>query len=378
MTTAKRYPVVPDDELMQAAHDSGAVEHHETLGVAYQRFADSFRTVPRGTVILPEGVMPGYPKIGRILSLGRGLAATFDGPFRLEEKIDGYNVRVAWSQGRILAFTRSGLVCPFTTDRLPDLVIPDRLNAFFAAHPRLILCAEVAGAANPYIDSHSVRVSNDVALFAFDIMALDREAFLPLAERDQLLERFGIPRVPMFGIFQAGDVERIRAIVRRLDDEGGEGVIAKHPHDPVRVKYVTPSINVDDVRAEAPLEMELPPEYYVSRVVRMAIALRELGLERKRPELAAKLGHWLLAGFDRALSELERSGAVAKTFTCRVREEGTIDRLLQHLNAGSRTVRVKELGRRFEGDRWVVEFRKEFIRSTSILTSLLGGKVVFD
>ncbi|RMH32558.1 MAG: RNA ligase [Nitrospirae bacterium] len=377
MTTAKRYPVIPDPSILQAAEASGVLEHQQAFDVPYRRFVDAYRIIPRGTVLLPEGIMPGYPKIGRIVSL-RGLARSFDGPFHVEEKIDGYNVRIVRSGGRYLAFTRSGLVCPFTTDRLPDLIAPSILEAVFTAHPDAIICAEVAGAANPYIDSHSARVPEDIALFAFDVMALDREHFWPMEERNRLFLEYGIPAVPMFGTYRATDLEPLRDIVRRLDEEGGEGIIAKHPNAPVRVKYVTPSINVDDVRAEAPLELELPPEYYVSRIVRMAIALRELGLEQKRPELAAKLGHWLLSGFDRALDELERSGAVAKTFKCRVREETTIDRLIQHLNASSRTVQVKELTRRKENGWWVVEFRKEFLRSTSILTSLLGGKVVFD
>ena len=68
-----------------------------------------------------------------------GLRQQFPGYFWAEEKMDGYNVRVARVGDRVVAITRGGYLCPFTSDRLPDLLD----LTIFEQHPDLIPCAEI-------------------------------------------------------------------------------------------------------------------------------------------------------------------------------------------------------------------------------------------
>lgn len=82
-----------------------------------------------------------------------GVPRHFKGSFFAEEKVDGYNAKVVNVAGRILAFTRSGQVCPFTTDRILDF-LP---TPFFEDHPEWIICAEIAGPDNSYIEAHPLR-----------------------------------------------------------------------------------------------------------------------------------------------------------------------------------------------------------------------------
>ena len=65
----------------------------------------------------------------------------------VEEKMNGYNVRVAQVNGEILAITRSGYICPYTTERANV-----KLNLeFFEAFPELVLYGEMVGPDNPYV-----------------------------------------------------------------------------------------------------------------------------------------------------------------------------------------------------------------------------------
>ncbi len=378
MSSRKRYPVAPAPKRFDEALEAGAAEDREDFGVRYRRLRDDFHGLPRGALRLEGRVIPDYPHIARIFALESGVAANFDDAFHVEEKIDGYNVRVFAAGGRPVAVTRSGRLCPFTCDRLPDLAPAGALEALLADHPELVLCAEVAGPGNPYMEVASARVADDVGLFVFDLMRCGEQRFLPLAERDALLAPYGIPQAPRLGWYQPGQIEELRALLRRLDADGAEGIVLKPPGDGLRVKYVAPSINVEDVATEAALELELPGEFYSHRVVRMVMALRELGQRERVAELGAAFGRAMAEGFDQALDEVEASGEIAKDYRVRLREEASIDALLAHLDQGSRTIKVRELGRRRVDGRWELRFRKVFRRSSSKLSALIGGEFVFD
>jgi len=165
--------------------------------------------------------------VGRVFVLEEGARRNLPGPSAVEEKIDGYNVRILRAggrSGRLVAVVRSGYVCPFTTDRLPDLA---DLEPLFDEDPDLVLCAEVAGPENPYLHGQVPRVREDVALFAFDLMHLDRSGVLPVAEADAILDRHRLPRVPRLGVLEPGDAAGLREAALRLDAQGSEGMVLK-------------------------------------------------------------------------------------------------------------------------------------------------------
>lgn len=378
MSARKHYPVAPRPEQFFEALASKAAEERCDFGIRYIRIRNDYQGMPRGALLIGDRVIPDYPHIARMFALGAGIRQSLPGAFQVEEKIDGYNARIFRAGDRCVAVTRNGRICPFTTDRLPDLLDIAALERMLTEHSDLILCAEVAGPGNPYMDTASPRGGEDVALFTFDLLRVGQERFVPLSERDALLARHSLPVTPCLGRFTGAELHEVLEIVRRLDAEGGEGIVLKSLEHDRRLKYVCPSINVADVATEAALELELPGEFYTHRVVRMVMALRELGQRDRLGRLGEAFGEALVSGFDRALDEVERTHLLAKTYRIRLRQRASIDALLEHLDQGSRTIKVQELSREHIDGHWVLTFRKVFRRSTSKLDTLLAGRPVFD
>jgi putative ATP-dependent DNA ligase len=120
-------------DLVNAARQEGRARDERLGHWSYRRFTHNYQSIPAG-------------KIGRMFHLGQGLDANFACPFWVEEKVDGYNVRIFAHENEVLAVTRRGYICPFTTDRIKDFI---NIN-LFTVYPNLIVCAEVAGPENPY------------------------------------------------------------------------------------------------------------------------------------------------------------------------------------------------------------------------------------
>jgi len=378
MTSRKRHPVAPAAAAFASALRAGAAETRRDGACRYARVREDFRGVPRGVVCVDGRIVPDYPRIPRLVALRAGLDRYLRTPFRVEEKIDGFNVRVFRCQDGWAAVTRSGVLCPFTQDRLPDLVGDERLQRLFRKHPDLVLCAEVAGRGNPYMAAASRHGGDDVALYVFDLMRLDTVEFLSPAERDALVNEYDLPRAPALGTFRREDNEALNAEILRLDTLGAEGVVLKPESGGDRFKYVCPSINVADIGTEAALALEVPGEFYTHRLARLVIALRELGGIEDLDALGGEFGRLLATGFNGAVSDLEDHGTVTQEVTVRLREARSADALIAHLNHESRTIRAEELGRRFNGTHWELSLRKVFRRSTDRLRELLDGQAVID
>ncbi len=344
-------------------------------GLRYRRYVDRVHDVPRGTAVLDEAVVYGYPRIGRILALQPGIEEQFEAPFWAEEKVDGYNVRIFRYQGRPLAVTRGGFVCPFTTDRLPDLIDV----GLFEHEPDLVICAEIAGPDNPYLDSGPPFVKEDVELFVFDMMRLDRPGFLSQEDKRCRLERYGLPSVEMFGRFTPEEVPRLREVLLRLNEEWREGVVLKEDSArDRRAKYVTSNSNIQDIRATAYNIMDLPPEYFTNRILRLVLFLEEQGMKRT-PETQRQLGAAFLEGLRDAVDLFRREHKVYHTHRCRFRRRENAERLMSHLHGvKSHEVQVQQRNLYRKGGYWVLEFDRVYPGMNGLLGHLLAGGVAFD
>ncbi|HKK14737.1 MAG TPA: RNA ligase [Gammaproteobacteria bacterium] len=344
-------------------------------GLGYVHFTDDHEGVTRGTVAFEGTVIHGYPHIGRVLALRQGLREQFPRPFWVEEKIDGYNVRIARVQSRVVALTRGGFICPFTTDRLPDLMD----LSVFEAEPDLVVCAEVAGPDNPYLESSAPFVPEDVRLFVFDLMRTNAPGFVSHAEKAELAARFDLPRVTVFGRFGAGDVEAIQTIVKDLNEQMREGVVFKEEApDGRRAKYVTSNSGISDIRTTAYSLLELPAEYFIGRVLRLVLFMDEQGLEHSRT-LDGRLGAAFLDGLMGAIRQFHAEGKVYQTFRCRFRERRNAQLMVSHLKrAGGTHVHLSQRALRQEGGYWVLEFDRVYPTLNGLLQHLLSGGLVFD
>jgi putative ATP-dependent DNA ligase len=342
--------------------------------IEFLRFSDDFQDIPRGTVILKEDIIWGYPHIGRIFMLEKGLREQFEHPFWVEEKIDGYNVRVFLYGDELLALSRGGYICPFTTDRLQDLVNP----AFFEQNPDLILCMEVAGPENPYMEESPPFIKEDIQAFVFDIAQKNSRKFIPYREKVELVERYDLRAVPSFGRFTHEDTRKLKEIMLRLNEEGREGIVIKEDSErDRRAKYITSYANLNDIRITAKNMLQLPAEYYTNRILRLVLFLEEEGIG-KNSHLYQELGRAFIDGLFEAIEEFKKSHKVSVSYRCKFRKKENALMLIEQLGRHSKHIQVIQKRLEKEGGFYILEFEKVFMNMTGLLGHLLGGGLVFD
>jgi len=331
-------------------------ERRSAAGYTYHALPDARHGVERGTVLVEgaDAVVRGYPSVPRVLALDAGVTSFFeDGEtVHVEEKLDGFNVRVA-DADEPLAFTRSGYVCPYTTARARDLL---DLPAFFADHPERMLCAELIGPETPYtthdyggIDSHAIRV--------FGVRDRESGEPLPVTERRELCAAYEFPQPRLFGRYEPAEaVEGVREAVEELDAAGREGVVMKSADGESMVKYTTETQHHAELAYGFSLPFDRGRDFLFSRVLREAFQAAEFdGSETRLRERAHDLGESILLPAVETIRDVEAGETVGERHTVRGETE-PIDALLEHLRDQSLRLEV-EVDRREDGER-VVEFLK--------------------
>ena len=78
-----------------------------------------FGSLEEGTLIAKTTdrveIVRGFPKIKRALTLFPTIKKHFDGDVAIEEKMNGYNVRIVKFGEKLYAITRGGFICPTQT-----------------------------------------------------------------------------------------------------------------------------------------------------------------------------------------------------------------------------------------------------------------------
>jgi putative ATP-dependent DNA ligase len=359
-----------------ASSPSELFEHFERWsadGRTYRILPDARHGVERGTVVVERtgAVVRGYPSVPRILTLDAGVRSVFDAEETVvvEEKLDGFNVRIAdvGADGP-LAFTRGGYVCPYTTDRVRALL---DLPEYFAAHPETMLCAELIGPETPYtthdyddVDSHAVRV--------FGIRDRVSGTPLPVTERRARCEAYGFPQSRLFGRGRPdAAVEVVRDAVDILDAAGREGVVLKTAAGAPRAKYTTESQHHAELAYAFSLPFEYGRDFLFSRLVREAFQAAECDdAADELEERAHDLGESILLPMVETIRRVEDGETVGERHTVRG-DADSVDALLDHLRDQSLTIEVVDDARE-DGER-VVEFVKVAESTTDLIRHYLDG-----
>ena len=365
-----------DAATLEEAREKRRVIDEEYYGRRYLRLKDRIHGVHRGTAVFGERVVYGYPQIGRVLRLDTGLAEQFQGPVWAEEKVDGYNVRVFMLDGELVGLSRGGFICPFTSDRARDFID----LSIFEEHPDLILCGEMAGPDNPYMEGYPPYIQEDVRLLIFDMMRFDHPAFLPQEERMALAERYGLEQPEIFGRFELDQVTPLEEILLTINEDGREGIVLKEETARAkRAKYVTSNTSISDIRLTAQNMLDLPPEYFTNRILRLVLFMDEEGLVRDG-ELHRQLGEAFLNGLFDSVRQYKEEGRVYHRYRCRFHEKENAERLIHRLTATAKRSQVRIRQQRLErdGDYWLLEFDKDFLRITGAFGHLMGGGLVYD
>jgi putative ATP-dependent DNA ligase len=356
--------------------------------------------VEGGTVIDPtaDAVVRGYPSVPRVLVLDPGLTTVFeaDEPVAVEEKLNGANVRIvdlrdtagttagtaeraaagdAGSDGLAaagpVALTRSGHVCPYTTERVRDAL---DVEPFFTDHPEAMLCAELIGPETPYTTHDYADVDGD-AIRVFDVRDRETGTPLPVTERRERCASYDLPQVASFGRVEAGSaVERVREVIETLDAEGREGVVVKSADGAEMVKYTTEAQHHADLAHAFGLPFDYGQDFLFSRVIREVFQTVEFAEDDERRRARAHdLGESILLPAAETVEAVADGEAVGTDHTVRG-SPGTVAALLDHLRDQSLTVDVRADDRQ-DGER-VVRFRKRSAASTDRIAHYLDGGTV--
>jgi putative ATP-dependent DNA ligase len=348
-------------------------EHREFRDLEYRHLPDYRSSLDRGTVLIEGDVVAGFPKIPRTLILAEGVPRYFDGELAVEEKLNGYNVRVASvADDRILAFTRSGIVCPFTTHKVKAML--DGLDAFFEDHPELQLCGEVYGPENPYTVQDYPAVDS-LAFAAFDIRDRASGDPLPIAKRKDLCRQYDFPEVPFHGVFTPEEaVDALPDLLDELDAEGREGIVMKALDDTQYLKYTTSAANQDDLAHAFDLPFDYGQAFLFRRIIREGFqAIEWAEDEPTRRERAHDLGESILLPMLDTIEDVQGGETVGEEHTVRA-PATVVDDLLDHLEGMGLHLRIDE-DREADGER-VVTFVKETRATNDKIDTYLDGQIV--
>jgi putative ATP-dependent DNA ligase len=365
MRYAERLGVAPE-------RAGDVLEHFERAfyeGREYRRLGDARHGLERGTVLIDGVVVRGYPKVPRTLALSEGVPRHFDGPLIVEEKLNGYNVRVA-RVGDLLAFTRGGYVCPYTT----ALVRDSELGPLFDERPEAVLCGEVIGPENPYTE-HDYDGVDSAAFRAFDLRDRETGRPVPVDERRRLCERHGVPQTRSFGRYDPAEApESVERLVRDLADEGREGVVLQSLDGHRQLKYTTQTAHRDALAHAFSLPFDYGRDFVFRRVIREGFQSVEFDEdEATARERAHRLGEAILLPVIDTIEAVDEGETPGERHTVRG-DPATVERLIDHFRDCNLPV-VVESDRREDGER-VVTVHKEMQSTADKIENYLNGHVV--
>jgi putative ATP-dependent DNA ligase len=257
------------------------------------RFEKEASGIEAGTVVFENGEIAfGYPKIRRPLMLAAAIRRHFTGLVAVEEKMNGHNVRVLSVNGDVVALTRGGFVCPYSTEVARRLVSEE----IFERHPQMILCGEMVGPENPYV-AKDVYPTDSIDFYLFDIAEKNRKKTLGVHKTHQMAESFGLKAAAFFGEFHRdAAAEKVKEIVIRLGRQGREGVVLKDPDNLAPpIKYTSSNTNCNDLAVAFSYYNDYALDFFLSRAVREGFQCVEWNESvEERQKRALRIGESIL------------------------------------------------------------------------------------
>jgi len=291
----------------------------EYKGVKTLLFKKEFRGIEKGTVIFLNDnldVVRGYPKTYRAITLYPTIKNHFIDKVVVEEKLNGYNIRIVKIDNEVFALTRSGYICPFTTKKVKKLLnleILDDYNSY-------MLCGEMIGLNNPYTPKYykeADRGYENLGFYIFDIKERETNKSLPVKERIELCESYKLPYVKPIAVVDKEEAHiHVREIIERLNKEGREGVVLKDPDMAVSpIKYTTHYTQCDDLKSAFTFFFDLGIDFIFSRIVREGFMSYEFNeSEEERKQRAKDLGEAILFPMVETIGRVAKGERVSEDF----------------------------------------------------------------
>lgn len=299
------------------------------------RFEHKALHIDIGSVLVQKddsfSLVLGFPKIKRAMLLGPAIKYNFGNIAKVavEEKMNGYNVRVISLDGKLVALTRSGHVCPYSSEKANTLLD----HSFFTENPQLVLYGEMVGPDNPYVPKEIYGIES-LEFFVFDIRHKDTGSPLPLHERRSLAEKYGFRQVRFFGEFAVQEApDMITNIIREIGKIGHEGVVIKDPKMVLQpIKYTASQSNCSDLRHAMKVYNESGRDFIFSRIVREGFQSVEWNeSEEEFKKRCLQLGESILRPMKESIIKVRDGERVAEEFTIRVKDKATISRFEEYM-----------------------------------------------
>jgi len=110
--------------------------------------------------------------------------------------MNGHNVRLLSIDGDVVALTRGGFICPYSTEVAARLLPAD----VFEKNPRLVLCGEMVGPENPYVPK-DVYPTDTIDFYLFDIAQKNRKGTCGVQKTHEFAQEFGLKTATFLGEF---------------------------------------------------------------------------------------------------------------------------------------------------------------------------------
>ncbi len=332
-------------------------------------------TIESGTSVFvePFDIVRGFPKIPRTLMLYPALKVHFREckSVAVEEKMNGYNARIALVGDELVGLTRGGFVCPYTTEKANELIERD----FFLEHPDLVLCGEMVGPDNPYVPKSFYDIES-LEFHVFDIREKITGKPLPVMKRREMAEEYGIKSVRLFGEYGIDEAHiEITRIIRDFGDSLREGVVVKDPqmHLPA-VKYTSSESNCADLRYAFEFYNDLGRDFFFARVCRESFQSVEWNEdEENMRKRCQRLGESILLPMICTINRKKEGERISETVQIRVRNLKTAREFEEHL----RLLGVDAVFEEPEqiGNEYLVKIRKIYKSTNDKTESILRGEL---
>jgi len=289
----------------------------------------------------------------------------------VEEKMNGYNVRVALIKGEIVVMTRGGFICPYTTEKAKDLINRD----LFRDHPDLVLCGEMVGPDSPYVPKTFYNIGS-LDFFVFDVREKNSGNPMPVNERRRLMDEYGIKSVHLFGEFDVSEAHTsIIDIIKSFGDTLREGVVIKDPAMLLpAVKYTSSLSNCQDLRYAFEFYNDFGRDFFFGRVCREAFQSVEWDEdEESARKRCQKLGESILLPMISTIKKIKAGEQIAENVQIRVKNLNTVSEFEEYLRLLGVDA-VFEIPEKI-GDEYLVRIKKIHQSTNDKTQTILGGQM---
>lgn len=336
-------PLVTDEEVsrlldvpstkLEEAYQKGIVKKYQKHGLVAIQFRKGLGPVEAGTMVIKGEeieVIRGFPKIRRTLMLDPALEKHFPREVVVEEKMNGYNVRIALVDGKVVALTRGGYICPYTSRKANQIL---DLDEFFQDYPQMVICGEMVGTLNPYV-SHYYPEVGKLGFRIFDLREKLTNTPLPVMVKRELLADYQLEPVRLLGVFPVEDApQKILGIVRELGKNDREGVVMKDPQMQLEpLKYTSSQAQAAELEYALSFPFDLAQAFLFSRIIREGFQSHETGeSEDERRERALRMGGSILYPMLETIAKVEQGELAAEDLLIEVENQEEADEFIRHL-----------------------------------------------